>query len=535
METHSNVPDIAGRAPGDRKLIAIFYADMVAYSRLIGLDDIGTVLRLQALRRALIDPAIRGHGGRIIQTGGDSLLAAFDSIDGAVRCGIRLQREIPLHDGDQSPNRRIRFRIGINIGDVIADGGDVYGDGVNVAARLEAVCPVGGICVSRAVRDHVRDHDDLPFEELGALTLKNIARPIEAFVLRIEPQDTASTPLVPYPSVAAVTLPDKPSLAVLPFTNMDGDLDQEYFSQGMAEDIITTLSRSRSLFVVARNSSFTYAGRAVDVRQIARELGVRYVHEGSVRRSGERVRVNAQLIDAETGNHLWAERYDHNLTDVLAVQDEITNSVAIAIQPAIAHAEQKRAMYRPHGTLGAWENYQRGLWHRTKGGVTANEQARSFFQRAIVLDPTFAPPNYSMAHSYFDDAMLYYNLGFTEAADLAEPFARRAAALDPDDAEAYAVLALVSAARGDLAGELARAEQALALNSNCVLAYRVKGVCLVCLGKQAEGTQTLLTSLRLSPRDPRNWWVWNTLPLAYYLLGDFESTRRDGQSRAVDL
>jgi adenylate cyclase len=524
METHSKVPDIAGRAPGDRKLIAIFYADMVAYSRLIGFDDIGTVLRLQALRRALIDPAIRDHGGRIIQTGGDSLLAAFDSIDGAVRCGIKLQREIPLHDGDQPPDRRIRFRIGINIGDVIANGSDVYGDGVNVAARLEAVCPVGGVCVSRAVRDHVRDRDDLPFEELGALTLKNIARPIEAFVLRIEPQDTASAPLVPYPSAAAVTRPDKPSLAVLPFTNMDGDPDQEYFSHGMAEDIITTLSRSRSLFVIARNSSFTYGGRAVDVRQIARDLGVRYVHEGSVRRSGERVRVNAQLIDAETGNHLWAERYDQNLTDMFVVQDEITNSVALAIQPAIARAEQKRAMYRSHGTLGAWENYQRGLWHRTNGGVAANEQARSFFRRAIDLDPTFSPPNYSMAHSYFDDAMLYYKRTFTEAAILAEPFARRAAALDPDDAEAYAVLALVSAAQGDTASELARAEQAIALNSNCVLAHRVRGVCLVCMGRQAEGTQTLLASLRLSPRDPRNRWIWNTLPLAYYLLGDYEST-----------
>ena len=505
MEPQSDISDLAAGTPGQRKLIAILYADMVGYSRLIGFDDMGTVSRLRALRNALIDPAIRDHGGRLMQTGGDSLLVAFDSIDGAVRCAIRLQRDVPGHDGDRPPDQRIRFRIGINIGDVIADGTDVHGDSVNVAVRLEAVCPIGGICVSRVVRDHFRDQASLPFEELGALTLKNIARPIEAFVLRFGSEDVVPTPLVPYPSVAAITRPDKPSLAILPFTVMDGDADQEYFSHGMAEDIITTLSRSRSLFVVARNSSFTYAGRAVDVRQIARELGVRYVHEGSVRRSGARVRVNAQLIDAETGLHLWAERYDHDLNDVFAVQDEITSSVALAVQPAIARAEQKRAMHRSHGTLGAWESYQRGLWHRTKGGgAAANEEARGFFQRAMELNPTFSPPHYSMAHSYFDDAMLYYKREFTEAAALAEPFARKAVVLDPDDAEGYAVLALISAARGDLAGELARADQALALNPNCALAYRVKGVCLVCLGQQAEGTQTLLTSLRLSPRDPRN-------------------------------
>ena len=523
MDPHSDIPDLADSSPVQRKLIAIFFADMVGYSRLIGHDDTGTVSRLQALRRDLIDPTIRGHGGRIINTGGDSLLAAFDSIDGALRCGIRLQREVPVHDGDQPPDRCIRFRIGINIGDVITDGSDVYGDGVNVAARLEAICPAGDICVSRAVRDHVRNRADLVFEELGALTFKNISHPIEAFVLRIERPSGAANPLVPYPSAATITRPDKPSLAVLPFTNMDGDTEQEYFSDGIAEDIITALSRCRSLFVIARNSSFTYGGRAVDVRQVARELGVRYVHEGSVRRSGGRVRVSAQLIDAETGNHLWAERYDRNVTDVFAVQDEITSSVAFAIQPAIAHAEQKRAMHKPPGALNVWENYQRGLWHRAKGGIAANEQARGLFRRAIELDPTFSPPHYSLAHSYFDDAMLYFARSFAEAAELAEPFARRAVELDPDDAEAYAVLALVSAAQGDLASELARAEQALALNPSCALAYRIKGVCLVCLGQQAEGIQTLLTSLQLSPRDPRNRWTWNTLPLAYYLLEDYDS------------
>src|SRR6516164_3647643 len=317
-------------ARGGRKLITVVHADMVGYSRLIGLDDIGTLERLRALRSTLIDPAINERGGRIVQTAGDSLLIVFDSIDGAVRCAIKVQQQIPVHDGDQPPERRIRFRVGINIGDVIIDGTDLHGDGVNVAARLQAECPPGGICVSRAVRDHVQDRLGLTFEELGALSLKNIARPIDVFVLRLD-QDRTSWD-GPLTGAATVVIPplDKPSIAVLPFANMSSDPEHEYFSDGVADDIITELSRSRSLFVTARNSSFTYKGNAVDVKKVAHELGVRYVVEGSVRRSGDRIRVSAQLVDAETGNHIWAERYDRNLADVFAVQDEITAAVALA-------------------------------------------------------------------------------------------------------------------------------------------------------------------------------------------------------------
>ena len=244
---------------------------MVGYSRLIGLDDAGTLERLRALRRNLIDPAIEEHGGRIVQTGGDSLLIVFDSIDGAVRCAVKVQQQVPIHDGDQPPDRAIRFRVGINIGDAIADGTDLHGDAVNVAARLQAECPPGGICVSRSVRDHVHGRLNLAFEELGALNLKNIAHPVEAFVVRLDA--AATTPKSVERSLVqgtgeALPLPGKPSIAVLAFTNMSGDVDQEYFSDGIAEDIITELSRSRSLFVIARNSSFTYKGRAVDVKQV---------------------------------------------------------------------------------------------------------------------------------------------------------------------------------------------------------------------------------------------------------------------------
>ncbi len=271
----TNTSDQLGRSPGGRKLIAVMYADMLGYSRLIALDDIGTLERLRALRRDVIDPAIDEHGGRIVQTGGDSLLVTFDSIDGAVRCAVKMQQQIPIRDGDQPSDRAIRFRIGINIGDAIADGTDLHGDVVNIAVRLEAMCPPGAICVTRAVRDHVRGRIDLVFEALGALSLKNIPDPVEAFVLK--PDSAAAPQSALHGRTDSLPLPGKPSIAVLAFTNMSGDIEQEYFSDGIADDIITELSRSRSLFVIARNSSFTYKGRAVDVKQVARELGVRYV------------------------------------------------------------------------------------------------------------------------------------------------------------------------------------------------------------------------------------------------------------------
>jgi adenylate cyclase len=373
----SNASDLIDKSPDRRKLIAVVYADMVGYSRLIGLDDVGTLERLRALRKNLINPAIEEHGGRIVQTGGGSLLIVFDSIDRAVRCAVKVQQQVPIHDRGQPPDRAIRFRVGINIGDAIADGTDLHGDVVNVAARLQAECPPGGICVTRAVRDHVHGRLNLPFEELGALKLKNIARRVEALVVNF---DGTAVPKSVERSLVhgtgeALLLPGKPAIAVLAFTNMSGDLDQEYFSDGIANDIITELSRSRSLFVIARNSSFTYKGRAASIKQVAQELGVRYVLEGSVRRGGDRVRVSAQLIDAEAGGHVWADRYDRRLADVFAVQDEITDAVANAIGPAISQAERQRAMRKPPDNLDAWEAYQRGLWHQAKYNVADNTRA----------------------------------------------------------------------------------------------------------------------------------------------------------------
>ncbi len=340
--------DTIGRLPAGRKLVAVLYADMVGYSRMIALDDIGTLERLRALRRNVIDPALDEYGGRIVQTGGDSLLITFDSIDGAVRCAAAVQQQVSAHHADQPADRATRFRIGINIGDAIADGTDLHGDAVNVAVRLQAECPPGAICVSRAVRDHMRGRIDLTFEALGALSLKNIPDPVEAFVLKPAP-DAAGRPQSDH-----LPLPGKPSIAVLAFTNMSGDPEQEYFSDGIADDIITELSRSRSLFVIARNSSFTYKGHAVDIKQVGRELGVRYVLEGGVRRSAGRVRVTAQLIEAETGNHIWAERYDRDVGEVFAVQDEITTAIVRAILPAVSDSELRRTLRKPPEMLGAW-------------------------------------------------------------------------------------------------------------------------------------------------------------------------------------
>jgi adenylate cyclase len=516
----TDTPVSVGRPADRRKLVAVVYADMVGYSRLIGLDDLGTLERLRTLRNEVIDPAIGEHGGSIVQTGGDSLLVAFDSIDGAVRCAMKVQQQISVHEGGLQPDRAIRFRIGINIGDTIADGTDLHGDGVNVAVRLQAECPPGGICVSRSVRDHVHDRLDLAFEELGALRLKNIGRPVEAFILKLEAAASAPRSI----EREALLLPDKPSIAVLAFTNMSGDPDQEYFSDGLAEDIITELSRSRSLFVIARNSSFTYKGHAVDVKQVARELGVRYVVEGSVRRSGGRVRVTAQLIDAETGNHIWAERYDRHIEEVFAVQDEITTAVANAIIPAISGLEQRRALRKRPENLGAWEAYQCGLWYMGKCTAADNARARDFFDRAIALDDAFSSAHASFAQSVMMQAVAYGNLSLGDATKLAIDRAQAAVEIDPNDADAQAIMAFALWTSGNFGEAWKRAELALANNANSPWANGIKAALLLHGGHPSEARDAAFATLRLSPRDPRDANLRGHIALSHYVEHDYAST-----------
>jgi adenylate cyclase len=488
------------------------------------LDDVGTLERLRALRSTLIDPAIAEHGGRLVNTGGDSLLIVFDSVDGAVRCAVKVQQRVVLDDGDQPSDRAIRFRVGINVGDVIPDGTDVHGDVVNVAARLQAECPPGGICVSRGVRDHVQDRLDLVFEELGALKLKNISRPVEAYAVRPD-AETAQRSKRPFgeDSNKALPLPDRPSIAVLPFSNLSIDPDQEYFSDGLADDIITELSRSHSLFVIARNSSFTYKGRAIDVKQVARELGVRYVVEGSVRRAARRVRVNAQLIDGETGNHIWAERYDRALEDVFAVQDEITESLTMAINPAVAEAELRRALRKPPENLGAWEAYQRGLWHARKATATDNERALEFFRRSMELDPTFATPHAMLAYNYGWGFASGGILPLHEISKVAEQEARRAIELDPTDATALAALSWLSMCEGDTNGALERAERAISAAPSDAVPWLAKARILQFSGRSKDACGAYLTALRLNPVGPDNWIILTGLVISHYFERDYKA------------
>src|SRR6476660_5690276 len=336
----------------ERRLAAILAADVAGYSRLMGADEEGTHERLKALRRELADPKIKEHRGRIVKTTGDGLLIEFASVVDAVRCAVEVQREMAERHTDVAPDRRIEFRMGINLGDIIKDGHDIYGDGVNVAARLEALAEPGGICVSRVVRDQVRDKLAFSFEDLGEQQVKNIARPIRVHRIRLGEKPASSEPATSAAANSPLALPDKPSIAVLPFQNMSGDPEQEYFADGMVEEIITALSRIRWLFVIARNSSFTYKGHAIDVKQVGRELGVRYVLEGSVRKAGGRVRITAQLIDATTGTHLWADRFDGSLEDVFDLQDKVAVSVAGVIEPTLQTVEISKSASRPTGDLG---------------------------------------------------------------------------------------------------------------------------------------------------------------------------------------
>ena len=381
----------------ERRLVAILAADIAGYSKLMGIDEEGTLRALKGHRKALIDPGVASHRGRIVKTTGDGMLLEFASAVDAVRCAVEVQRGMVERNAKMAAERRIEFRVGINVGDIIVDGGDIFGDGVNVAARLEALCEPGGLCISRVARDHIRDKLAFPFADLGEQKVKNIARPIRAFGLTAEaiaalPAETlprSMTSAEPTPIETKLTLPDKPSIAVLPFQNMSGDPEQEYFADGMVEEIITALSRIRWLFVIARNSSFIYKGRSVDVRQVGRELGVRYVLEGSVRRAGNRVRITGQLIDATLDAHLWADRFDGSLEDVFELQEKVAISVAGVIEPALQAAEIRRSVERPTKDPTAYDLYLRALSHALTWGKQGTIQALDLLGKATERDPHY--------------------------------------------------------------------------------------------------------------------------------------------------
>ena len=480
----------------------------------MGDDEEGTLARLKAVRKAIVDFKIAQHRGRIVKTTGDGLLVEFASAVDAARCAVEVQCGMAEQNAGVPQDKRIEFRIGIHVGDIIIDDNDIFGDGVNIAARLEGIAEPGGICISDDAHRQIRGKVDISVNDMGPQTLKNIAEPMRAWRLLIDASSSGPPPTKPSLEVAQpLALPDKPSIAVLPFQNMSVDPEQEFFADGIAEDIITVLSRYPSLFVIARNSSFSFKGRAVDVKQVGRELGVRYVLEGSLRKSGNRVRVTAQLVEAETGNHVWAERYDRELADIFSVQDEITEATTIAIAPAIADAEQQRAMRKPPASLDAWGAHQRGMWHLGKASAEDDALAGKFFQQAIDLDPMFAG-------GYIGLSAVLSRAKGTQISE--EELARRAVALDSGNAEAHSRLALALNARGDHQGARTQAERALALCPNLAAAHGALGVILAYSGRPREGLAALETCIRLDPRDPSLVNRLNQLALAHYFCRDYE-------------
>jgi len=492
-----------------RRLAAILAADVAGYSRLMGADEEGTLEALKAIRRELSDPKVKEHRGRIVNTTGDGLLIEFSSVVDAVRCAVEVQHAMAERNVDVPPDRRIELRMGINLGDIIKDGRDIFGDGVNVAARLEALAKPGGICVSRVVRDQVRDKLAFSFEDMGEQQVKNIARPVHVYRVLIDKPASAK---------ALLPLPDKPSIAVLPFQNMTGDAEQDYFVDGVVEEIITAISRLPWLFVIARNSSFTYKGRAVDVKQVARELGVRYVLEGSVRKGGNKVRITGQLIDAASGAHIWADRFDGALDDIFELQDQVASGVVGAIEPKLRSAEIERAIRKPTENLGAYDLYLRALaqfWKWTPDGWS---EAVDLLRRALDIDPSYATAAGLFAWCRVVEQTR--RLVSAQERDEASRFARLAVEKGNEDPDArwmggWGMLMLA----GEHAAGMSAMERSLALNPNSALASCFFGWAQSYRHQSQRAIEALERARRLSPLDPQPWVFYGGLAHAHFAAG----------------
>jgi TolB-like protein/class 3 adenylate cyclase/tetratricopeptide (TPR) repeat protein len=516
----------------ERRLAAIFAGDIAGYSRLMGADEEGTLRQLKAHRKELVDPKITEHRGRIVKTTGDGMLVEFVSVVDAVRCAVDIQRGMAEHNTEVPADKRIEFRIGINVGDIIIDGDDIFGDGVNVAARLEALADPGGIMVSGVVHDQVRDKLNFGFDDMGERVVKNIARPIG--VHRVQISELAVPAVVKSGSAgapAAMASTSRPSIAVLPFTNMSGDPEQDYFADGIVEEIITALSHMRWLSVIARNSSIIYKGKSVDVKQVGRDLGVRYVLEGSVRKAGNRVRITGQLIDTSTGAHLWADRFDGATEDIFDLQDQVTAKVVGAIGPKLQQVEVERAKHKPTENLDAYDYYLRGMASLHQWTKESNDEALRLFYRSIELDPGFASA-FGLASWCFVWRKVNGWIGgnVKEVAE-AERLARRAIELGPDDAVAlsgggYALVFVVH----DLDNGAAYIERALALNPNLAWALHSSGWTKAFLGEPDAAIEHLSEAMRLSPLDPLNFRAQGGIAFAHFLAGRYDEAIRWAQN-----
>lgn len=497
-----------------RKLTAILSADVKGYSRLMSADEV-TTIRTLATYRERMTALIGQYHGRVIDSPGDNMLAEFASAVDAVQGAVEIQRELKQRNEVLPLDQRMEFRIGINVGDVIVEGERIYGDGVNIAARLEGLADGGGICISGAVYEQVENKLEFSYSDMGEQSVKNIARPVRVFRIVLDPEaETAAEeqadPLLPLP------LPDKPSIVVLPFLNLSGDSEQEYFSDGITEDLITDISKLSGLFVISRNSAFLYKGKAARPEHVSKELGVRYMLEGSVRKAGSRVRITAQLIDATTGYHLWAERYDRELQDIFAVQDEVTQKIVSALKITITPSEEARSHRAPTNNLEAYDFFLRGLEHHAQRTPNANTTARQMFEQAIALDPQFASAYAMLGRTYLTE--LAFQLGQRDVAEQQLfTFAQRAVALDDTLPIAHETLAYsyLGQKKYDLA--IAAAQRAIALDPNSADTHITLGEILCFSGQPQEALPLVEQAMRLNPRYPVSY-LWS-LGQVYALLG----------------
>jgi adenylate cyclase len=546
----------------ERRLAAILAADVVGYSRLVRIDEAGTLAAVKAHRERLIEPMLSARNGRIVALMGDGLLIEFASAVEAVRCAVEMQHFVGLENKDVPENAQVRYRIGLNVGDIVVDQEDIHGDGVNIAARLETLADPDGICMSANVFEQVKDKLDLNIEDAGVHEVKNIADPLHVFRLRFDEKTeaivapivaTATKPSRPRLAVAASILlalvlalgvaawwqpwktapvmsasedqnqfaSGKPSIAVMAFDNLNNDPSQDYLSDGLSENILTALSRFSDFFVIARNSTFSYKDKPVEVQQIAQELGVRYIVQGSVQISGERLRANAQLIDATTGKHLWAEQYDRDLQDIFDVQDEITRTVASTLSTSINLAENDRLKYQPTDSLGAYELSTRAQEHSFRFNKADNIQAQRLCEQAIALDPNFAGAysELAWAHTFGFRFGWSEDLSREESLDLAFEMARKAIDLEPLDFAGYAVLAYVTMYSGDLDRAVTLYDKAISLNPNSAGTLVNSSDALVYRGRAEEAVERMRSAIRLDPHHP-DWYFWN-LGWAQYFAEDY--------------
>ena len=505
----------------ERRLVALVAADVAGYSRLMGRDEERTLGDLKGARQTLVDPTIAACRGRIVKTTGDGMLVEFASAVDAARCAIEIQRGMTERNVAVPPDRRIEFRIGIHVGDIIIDSDDIFGDGVNIAARLEGMADPGGICISDDAHRQIRGKVDIDFGDMGSQSLKNIAEPMRVWQIRVGGESAPERSAVPTVPVQPLPLPDRPSIAVLPFDNMSGDREQDYFADGMVEEIITALSRFKSLFVIARNSSFAYKGKSVDIKRVGQELGVRYVLEGSVRKAGNRVRITGQLIEAATGNHIWADRFDGDLEDVFGLQDKVTSNVVGLIAPRLEQAEFERVRQKPTDKLDSYDLYLRGMALIHQRASLAD--AYKLFKHAIELDPEFAAAHAMLAWTWMArQATTGSPLDGPERFE-AVKHARLASRLGEEDAFVQSTAGHALTYLGhdyDLGSSMV--EEAITLNPNLGFAWYSRGwVSLMC-GETERAIESFDHMIRLSPLDPLRVSAWIGMAHAYFWLERYE-------------